>query len=174
MPSPSLPAKPLYVDLEHLGESPGVFTMDALADIVLITWYGVSTVEAMPMFEALCMRLGERFPRGMSCAQLITTEHPRMPDAAARAELTRINQTYEKLAACCAVVIPVKGFVGSALRGLVTAIVLHARPSHADLKIVGSLREAAEWLGPAHRAKLGSDVDIETLFAAMLQVTAPR
>lgn len=165
------PAKFVTAALEPIGECPGVFSMDALADIVLITWHGATTLESMPIFEALCAQTRQRFARGISCAHLITSQHPRLPDGPTRDELARINQAYSDLAACCAVVIPLQGFLGSALRGLVTAITLKTRPDNVELKIVGTIEEAAEWLAPAHLARTGRAIAPEELLAAMRQVT---
>ena len=157
--------------LELLGQHPGVFSVHIYAEVVLITWHGATTLESMPTFEALTAQCRERFPRGFSAAHLITSLHPRMPDAATRDELARINESHEDVAACCAVVIPIQGFLGSALRGLVTAIVLKTRRSNVELNIVGTLEAAAEWLAAAHTAKTGRSVDRTLLLDAMRQAT---
>jgi len=174
MPISETPVKHTVTALEPLGGYPGDFSAHTFENIVVFTWHGVTTLESMPTFEALTTQFRQRFERGFSVVHLITSGHPRMPDAATRDELVRIQKRHEDVAACCAVVIPVQGFVGSALRGLVTAIVLRTQRTHVELKIVGTVEAAAEWLTPLHNAKLGLQVDASQLLAALRQAATPH
>ena len=172
MPASIRPDKRAPVALELLGESPGVFSMHLLNETLLITWYGVSTLESTAAYDALCVQARKRFREPLACVHLLTVTVPRMPDAQTRDELTRVNQEHEVLVSACAVVIPVAGFIGSALRGLVTAIVLKTQRTTQNLKIVGSAEAAVEWLAPAHQAATGKQLDAKALLAALQQLSA--
>ena len=158
--------------LELLGEYPDVFDLHVHQDVLLVNWYGLVTAQALPQFDALCAQWRERSMQPTSCVQLLTAPVSRLPDAEAREELTRINREYDSMIACCAVLIPVQGFIGSAVRGLVTAIALKTRRTQATLKIVGTNEAAVEWLVPAHRTATGRALDAAQLLAALNQVLA--
>jgi hypothetical protein len=158
--------------MELLGEYPGVFNVHLLPDVLLVNWYGLSTLQSTPEFETICAQCSKRFAQQpLSCVQLLTARISRLPDSDTRDELTRINQTYDSMIACCAVLIPIQGFVGSAVRGLVTAMSLKTRRTHANLKIVGTPETAVEWLVPAHHAATDRELDPQPLLAALHQLS---
>lgn len=158
--------------MELLGEYPGVFSVHLAQDILLVNWYGLSKLESLPLYEEICAQCRQRFGHPVSCVQLLTARISRLPDAETRAELTRIHQEFEPMIACCAVMIPVEGFVGSAVRGLVTAMVIKTRRTQSNLKIVGAPETAVEWLVPAHRAATGLELDAPALLSAVQQLVA--
>lgn len=158
--------------MELLGEYSGVFDLHAHQDVLLVNWYGLASIQALPHFEALLAQWRARSAPTVSCVQLLTAPVSRLPEGDVREELTRINREYDSMVACCAVLIPVQGFIGSAVRGLVTAISLKTRRTPATLKIMGTNEAVVEWLVPAHRAATGGELDPSQLLAALQQVVA--
>ena len=97
------------------------------------------------------------------------TNHPHLPNAAAREELARLHAAYSDFVVCNVVLIPLKGFLASALRGLVTAILLHeSRRLPVVTKVMSTPEAVAEWLAPMHAQGTGVSISASTVEQALL------
>ena len=109
------------------------------------------------------------FPRRVSTIHILGTNHPHLPNAAAREELARLHAAYSDFVVCNVVLIPLKGFLASALRGLVTAILLHeSRRLPVVTKVMSTPEAVAEWLAPMHAQGTGVSISASTVEQALL------
>jgi hypothetical protein len=169
------PRSPLagLVELEPFGHSPEVFRSFVIQNVVITAWIGTATLSSLASYERLCAQCRERFPRGMSAVQIVSTSRSQLPDTAVRDELTRINSAYSDIVAGCAIVITSQGFLASALRGLVTALMLRLeRPRGLEIKIHKDFEGAADWLSPLHRQRTGVSIERDALLQALYQANA--
>ena len=98
-------------------------------------------------------------PDGSAFLVVLRSDVPPPPETA-RALIKRVFQEFSKVVVAGAMVVEGRGFVGSALRSVLTMLSVAARPSY-PLKVFSSVSEACDWLvermGPRKRCE-GADL----------------
>jgi hypothetical protein len=94
-----------------------------------------------------------RAPQGSGYLVLLRTDVPPPPETA-RALIRRLFQEFGKVARAGAMVVEGQGFAGSALRSVLTMLILAARPGY-PLKVFSTVSEACDWLA----SQLAATVD---------------
>jgi hypothetical protein len=89
-------------------------------------------------------RMKAEAPEGSAFLVVLRSDVPPPPDTA-RALIKRVFQEFSKVVVAGAMVVEGKGFLGSALRSVLTMLSMAARPSY-PLKVFSSVPEACNWL----------------------------
>lgn len=89
-----------------------------------------------------------------------------MPTAEVRARVGRILRENAEHTVAAATLIPGNGFWASALRSMVTAILMVA-PRSMAFRMFGDLESLAEWLAPLHGQGTGLSVQASELHRAL-------
>jgi hypothetical protein len=132
----------------------------------ITVWHASGDERAVRSIEDTLPARVARFPEGVSGVHIIT-ESAGLPTSGARDALVESARKWGKLTAGVAVVIERAGFWGSALRSAVTGIQMVSK-AEFPIRVVGSLREAAQWLPDVHEQRTGVALP-RTRFAEALQ-----
>ena len=103
-------------------------------------------------------------PDGAAFLVVLRSDVPPPPEAA-RALIKRVFQEFSKVVVAGAMVVEGTGFLGSALRSILTMLSMAARPKY-PLKVFSDVAEACEWLiqsmaplRPCEPAELRAHID---------------
>ena len=151
--------------LEILHRHPGSCLVCAYRNVFITVWYGRADDTAAEVIERFLPGRTERYPDGIAGVHVIC-QSAGLPPQGARQVLTESARRWSKQTAGVAVVLERAGFSGSAMRSVVTGIILLSR-SEVPIEICGSLSEAAAWLQRTTDAKTGVRSTTAELHEAM-------
>lgn len=134
----------------------------------LAIWEGTLTLRAAEAAARVVRRNVRARPRGSAYVAVLGSSLE-LPDAEFRQVFIQLGQELRDELRCIAAIIEGKGFVASALRGVVTGIGLAARLDH-PLRCFATAEEAALWVAGTLQdggANLGSPAEMRRAFALL-------
>lgn len=148
---------------------PGHVFVAAWKNVVVFVWSGDATVELMrklgPIFETLTRDVGR-----ISVISIVTRVLA-LPDDRKRQAYREFLEAHGPKMAHMAMVLEREGFVGSAVRGLVTGLLLLTSQRYA-VHVTGTLDDVVTWLPPKHAVSTGIELDPTELLQAITQARA--
>ncbi|HET8937025.1 MAG TPA: hypothetical protein VFN67_26465 [Polyangiales bacterium] len=162
------PATPT-VEVTEVSAYPGVHSSFVWQNVAITVWFGPATMQSLVEFDKGCRSFCGKHPEGISSVHIMVPGGKSMPTAEARAEVGRIMRENAKTTAAAAALVPGNGFWASALRSMVTAILMLAPRSFA-FRMFGELSELADWLAPLHSHGTGVEVQPVDLLRALRHV----
>jgi hypothetical protein len=145
---------------------PGVHSSFVWQNVAITVWFGPATMQSLVVFEKGCKSFCAQHPEGVSSVHIMVPGGTSMPTAEARARVGSIMRENAQRTVAAATLIPGNGFWASALRSMVTAILLLA-PRSLAFRIFGDLESLAAWLAPLHSQGTGVNVQPHELFRAL-------
>jgi hypothetical protein len=130
------------VHIEFVDEGNSVSTFRRVAIIVT---YGEITAAALDCLVETAKRLRATDPNAPLAIFTVAQAEIRLPNAAARAAMERVVRESAELTNYVASVVEGEGFLGSAIRSILTALIRLRKDGHSH-KPFGSVTEAAHWL----------------------------
>lgn len=150
------------VQLALLSRVEGEFATYVWKNLLISAWVGQTTLTGLAVYDQGMQPVYERSTQGLSTINLLVPGKYAVPNADARREFQRFAQQYASLTAAAVVVLPGSGFVSSAVRGVITALVI-ASPRSPKMHVVESTRAAADWLPAVHSEKTGVAINADEL-----------
>jgi hypothetical protein len=149
---------------------PVAIASDALSlylfeNVAIIAWHKASSAADIAVLYELVCKQKAQYPAGMSFIHIGQVRHESVKDEP-RAEFIRCLRDLNSYIVATAIVTHASGFLASALRSVVTGLLVLARISH-DLRFHESVEEIFEWLPAKHEQATGVKLDIEQLRAVM-------
>ena len=152
MPQGSLPA----TDITRILIDEPELLVHGWKNVIIFVWLGDAPAELMrklgPIFEAYAREVGS-----LSVVSVIRNV-AELPDESRRQAYKEFLVAHGARFSHLVVVLERDGFVGSAIRGLMTGLLLVTRQQHA-IHVVSSLEEVADWLPDKHAAATGVLLD---------------
>lgn len=147
---------PGSADLRLILDEPGEVVGYAWQNVVVFVWRGDATAGLMrklgPLLESLTGEVGR-----LSIVSIVPAV-AQLPDEGKRQAYKEFIDDYGSLLANVALVIERKGFLGSAVRGLLTGLLLMTRHEYTT-HVMSTIAEVAAWLPSKHAATTGVRVD---------------
>jgi hypothetical protein len=166
MPKGSLPATDIT---RVLIDEPERLLVHAWKNVIIFIWLGDAPAELMrklgPVFEAYAREAGT-----LSVVSLVGNV-AELPDESRRQAYKEFLLAYGARFSQLVVVLERAGFVGSAIRGLMTGLLLMSRQQHA-IHVVSTLEEVAAWLPAKHAATTGVVLDARELINVLQRARA--
>ena len=156
-------------EIKQLGRWQGDSPTVLYRNVLILGWYGKANVEAAREFGTLA-----ESALAQSQQAMISTVHwidraVGIPDSQTRDALLKVGDDFRERTACVAAIIVGDGFWASAMRGVVTGLVVLA-PRTFAMRTFASTQEVLGWLPTEHAARSGIDLDHDTLRAAIEHV----
>ena len=145
---------------------PGVHSSFVWQNVAITVWFGPATMQSLVEFDKGCKSFCGKHPEGISSVHIMVPGGTSMPTAEARTEVGRIMRENAKHTTACATLIPGNGFWASALRSMVTAILMLA-PRSLAFRMFGDMESLAQWLAPLHSRGTGVVVQANELYRAL-------
>ncbi|HET6338918.1 MAG TPA: hypothetical protein VFG30_37120 [Polyangiales bacterium] len=143
--APRITAKP---ELVVMDSEPGAFWFGAWRNINLLVWLQGATLDAVSRLDRTNLERTQAHPEKLTTVHIVTAiAGP--PDPDARDAFNTMHLQWGHTVGCAAVVIERSGFVGVAVRSVITGMVLLA-PKHYRVKVFDSIEPAAPWLVEQH------------------------
>jgi hypothetical protein len=143
-------------DLRTIMDIPGEIFLFSWKNVLIFVWRGDASAELMrklgPIFDTLAREVG-RF----SVVSIVVAVGA-LPDESRRQAYREFLVVHGAKFAHMAIVLEREGFIGSAVRGLVTGLLLVTRQHHV-VHVVSTTDEVAAWLPAKHVSSTGVAID---------------
>lgn len=141
----------------------------AWKNLAITVWSGPATMASLTVFEQGCRSICAKHPEKICSVHIMAPAGKSMPSAEARDQVGRILSENAVHTAAAAALVPGDGFWASALRSMVTSILMMA-PRSMPFRTFGDLAQLAEWLAPLHSRGTGVEVEPSELLQALRYV----
>jgi hypothetical protein len=152
-----------------LVDEPGQLFLFAWKNILIFVWHGDAPVELMrklgPVFEA------QARDHGRLSVVSIVGNVGQLPDESRRQAYREFLVAHGAKFAHLALVLEREGFIGSAIRGLVTGLLVVTRQQHT-VHVASTVQEVANWLPAKHAASTGVELDPAQLVRVLTRARA--
>ena len=138
-------------------------------NVLILGWYGKANVEAAQEFGTLAESALMQSRQAMISTVHWIDRAVGIPDSPTRDALLKVGNDFRERTACVAAIIVGDGFWASAMRGVVTGLVVLA-PRTFAMRTFASAREVLEWLPAEHAERTGVDLDHDVLRAAIERI----
>lgn len=154
------------IEVSEASAFPGVHTSFVWQNVAIHVWFGPATMQSLVEFDRGCKSISGKHPEGISSVHIMVPGGTSMPTAEARTEVGRIMRENAKHTTAAATLIPGNGFWASALRSMVTAILMLA-PRSLAFRMFSDMESLAEWLAPLHSRGTGVVIQANELYRAL-------
>jgi hypothetical protein len=157
------------VEVTEVSSFAGVHCAFVWKNVAITVWFGPATMASLAVFEKGCRSNCAQHPEGISSVHILVPGGRSMPSAEARAQVGRIMRENAQSTVAAAALVPGDGFWASALRSMMTAILMLA-PRSMAFRMFGDLDQLAQWLGPLHSRATGVVVEPSELLRVLQYV----
>jgi hypothetical protein len=156
-------------ELRELLADPGTMLLYAWKNVLIVVWIGDAPVELMRRLKsALSLHLREL---GMVSVVSVVTAVGELPDDDKRRAYKEVIAAHGGSFANVAMVMEREGFVSSAIRALMTGLLMVAGRQQT-FNVAGNVEQAATWLVPRHAAATGVQLELAELVRVVKQARA--
>jgi hypothetical protein len=153
-------------DLALIDLLPPAVSFFAFNNVTVVVWHATPEPLSVERLRLVSERRRKQHPKGLSVVHLVQTSPIELPDGPTRQAFARVIKEGRETLALVAVVVPVGGFMASAVRGLLTGIRVASRGSF-EMGLYSDLEDLVRWLPNEHRARTGVQLDSDALRVAL-------
>jgi hypothetical protein len=153
-------------DLTLIDLLPRVVSFFAFHNVTIVVWHATPEPLAVERLRVVSERRRKQHPKGLSVVHLVQTAPLELPDGPTRQGFARVIKEGRETLALVAVVVPVGGFMASAVRSLLTGIRVASRGSF-EMGLYADVEELVRWLPDEHHARTGVVLASDSLRAAL-------
>jgi hypothetical protein len=149
--------------------APEVLTIYWVDNIGILVWHLPPTAAVVEALHRSSESRRKQYPTGMSFVHIGRVQLALL-DPDARDAFVRITRELQGYVAAAVFLAKASGFMASALRSIVTGVLVLAR-STSDIHYCDNPESVLTWLPPRHAAKTGVTIDFERLRRVLLEAT---
>ena len=139
---------------------PGAVSFFAFHNVTVVVWHATPDALSVERLRQVSERRRKQHPK-LSVVHIHGAPFD-LPDTATREGLARVVKEGQGTLALVAVLVPVGGFMASAIRGLLTGVRVASRGTF-EMALYADLEELVRWLPDEHRARTGVTLDVDAL-----------
>jgi hypothetical protein len=145
---------------------PGAVSFFAFHNVTIVVWHSTPDPLSVERLRLVSERRRKQHPKLSVIHMLHGAPLDMLPDTPTRHGLAQVVKEGQGTLALVAVLVPVAGFMASAIRGLLTGIRVASRGTF-EMGLYADLEELVRWLPDEHRARTGVTLDKDALRRAL-------
>lgn len=145
---------------------PGSVSFFAFHNVTIVVWHVMPEALSVERLRLVSERRRKQHPKLSVVHMLNGAQLDMLPDTPTREGFARVVKEGQGTLALVAVLVPVGGFMASAIRGLLTGIRVASRGTF-EMALYADLEELVRWLPDEHRARTGVTLDMDALRRAL-------
>lgn len=145
---------------------PGAVSFFAFYNVTIVVWHATPDPLSAERLRLVSERRRKQHSKLSVVHMLQGAPFDMLPDTTTREGLARVVKEGRDTLALVAVLVPVGGFLASAIRGLLTGIRVASRGTF-EMALYADLEDLVRWMPDEHRARTGVTLEVDALRRAL-------